>query len=948
MKTTRRDLLKVTGASLGALPVLADSVVDDDRSKDRETTFAPSERIAVTLQVNGAPHVVEVAPLETLATTLRERLSLTGTKLSCEGGTCGACTVHVDGAGHPSCLSLSIDLEGRAIRTIEGLATSGALDPVQQAFIDADALQCGYCTPGMIMSARAFMTSWQLEHGKSEPDDDTIARALCGNLCRCGAYPQIFEAVRAACVGRTAHRPGAHTTSLTLSRVDAREKVTGGARYAFDHQPDGMLHGVVVRAQVPHARVRSIDLKSAERMPGVKAAIRMLALDDKGEGRIRYVGQELAAVAAATLDEARAAARAIAIDFEALPFVVDPAAAAREGAPLVWSDPDDVVNAGEYPMPPAFIMGWQGNLRTGLLGNMFTNGEKALARASSSDAHVRVLGSTSAQQHATIERHIAVAEWKGDALTMTTGTQTVQALASDLAAAFDIPTSSVQVLSPYTGGAFGSKAGLKPYHLIAARLARATGRPVRVALAPDEHLMNGGHRPSTTHVLDVGADKTGTLTTVFHDARSNCGIAVGEAASGMTADHYAWKEHAVLDANVVTHAPPATPFRAPGFPPNAFVLEQAVDEIAIRTGQNPLELRLAQESRRRFRMVYRAALERSGLRERMTDISVDKGRFARGVGVATAEWFVLTSPSAVVDVRAWRDGSVEISTATHDMGQGARSVLANMVRSRLFIDADKIRVRVGDSTLSTSPGSTGSITTTSIAPAAEKALIALEDELFARGRRAAKNGRRVDQGILDDDDVLTPWSALFSLLPHEPFVVSGRRGTDIGGYDLPPRAFDPIVHLSPYAFAKDVVSSAVVVEVEVDRHLGRVRPMNAFIALDAGRLASPVTAHTQVTGAVLQGISYALYEERRLDEKSGHGLSVSLETYAIAGIADAPRIEVAFLDAPSEHNPAGVLGLGENSTIATSAAVGNAVARAIGKRIPHTPISPARILEALR
>jgi xanthine dehydrogenase YagR molybdenum-binding subunit len=945
VKTTRRDLLKVTGASLGALPVLAESVVDP---LSRVTTLAASERVAVTLNVNGEARAVEVAPLETLAQTLRERLSLTGTKLSCEGGTCGSCTVHVDGAPHPSCLSLALDMEGRSVRTIEGLAASGTLDPLQQAFIDADALQCGYCTPGMIMAARAFMTRWQLERGNAEPDDDTIARALCGNLCRCGAYPQILEAVRAACAGRAARRPGAHTTSLTLSRVDARQKVTGEARYAFDHHPTGMLHGVVVRAQVPHASVRGIDLSAAERMPGVKAAIRVLAVDKAGKGRVRYVGQELAAVAAATLEEAQAAARAVAVDLEALPFVVDPVAAAREGAPPVWSDPDDVVNAGEYPMPPAFIMGWKGNVRTGLLGNMFVNDGKARALASSSEVHVRVQGSTSGQQHATIERHVAVAEWKSDALTMTTGTQTVQALASDLAAAFDIPTSSVQVLSPYTGGAFGSKAGLKPYHVIAARLARAAGQPVRVALSPDEHLMNGGHRPSTMQVMDVGAKSDGTLTTVFHDARSNCGIAVGESASGMTGDHYAWSTQAVLDANVVTHAPPATPFRAPGFPANAFILEQAVDDVALRTRQNPLEMRLAQESRRRFRMVYRAALEQSGLRDRMSAHAPDKGRFARGVGVATAEWFVLTSPSAVVEVRAWRDGSVEISTASHDMGQGSRSVLANLVRGRLFIDGDKIRVRVGDSTLPTSPGSTGSITTTSIAPAAEKALLALEDELFDRGRRSMKNGRRVDRGIRGDDDVLTPWAALFAALPHEPFVTSGRRGTDLGGYDLPPRAFDPIVHLSPYAYAKDVVSSAVVVDVEVDRRLGRVRPLSAFIALDAGRLASPVTAHTQVTGAVMQGLSYALFEDRRLDGKSGQGLSVSLETYGIAGIADTPHIEVAFLDAPSEHNPAGVLGLGENSTIATSAAVGNAVARAIGRRIAHTPISPARVMDALR
>jgi len=945
VKTTRRTLLQVTGASIGALTVRADEATSTNEAAH---AVAPSERVTVALRVNGEERTLDVAPFETLATTLRERLGLTGTKLSCEAGACGSCTVHVDGAPHASCLSLTIDVEKRAVRTIEGLEKDGALDPVQQAFVDADALQCGFCTPGMILAARAFVTSWQLAQGAREPDDESLARALSGNLCRCGAHPQIYEAVRAACAGRPARRPGAHTTSQALSRVDARDKVTGAARFTFDTYPEGVLHGVIVRARVPHARVTRVDVAPALRMPGVKSAVAMIPTAADGVGTVRYVGQELAAVAAESLEEARAAAAAVVVELSALPFVVDPTAAAREGAPAVWADAQDAINAGEAPLPPAFVMGWEGNVRTGFLSNRFVDDDGALTKASAADVHVRLQGTTSGQQHASLERHGAVAEWSNGSLTLTTGTQTVQGLASDLAAALDLPSASVRVVSSYVGGAFGAKAGLKPYHLAAARLAKAAARPVRIVLTPDEHLMNGGYRAPSSHTIAVGASSTGALETVFHAARSSCGIAVGESASGMTEDHYPWKKSATTSANVVTHTPPATPFRAPGFPPNAFFLEAAVDEVARKTGRNPLELRLAHEERRRVRMVYRAALERSGLAERMTADSVDKGRYARGVGVATGEWFVLTSPSTVVEVRAFKDGSVELSTATHDLGQGARSVLATLAHVHLGIAPEKIRVKVGDSSLPTSPGSTGSITTTSLAPAAEKALAELTGALYARARGGKDSPRRVDRGLVDGRGALTPWSEMFALLPHEPFVTSGRRGTDLDGYAIPPSAFDPIVHLSPYAYEKDDVASAVVVEVEVDRRLHRVRPLRAFIALDAGRLASPITAHTQVTGAVLQGISYALYEDRRLDAKSGHGLSISLETYALLGMRDAPDIDVAFLDAISENNPSGVMGLGENSTIAAAGAVGNAVARAIGRRVMHTPISPARLAEVLR
>jgi xanthine dehydrogenase YagR molybdenum-binding subunit len=958
-QVTRRTFLKGAAVTATVGAGVSARAADGEAAKDGSVVIAPDEQLEVRLTLNGEARSLKVLPDTTLAEALREGEGLTGTKTSCEGGACGACTVHIGGRPASSCLTLAVDVEGGEVNTIESIATAEGLHPVQQAFVDADALQCGFCTPGFVMAGVAFYNQWTSAHGNAEPPRGEVEKALSGNLCRCGAQPHLIEAVSAACAGRQARQPGGSLPPWGVARKDAVEKVTGAATYTVDRYPEGTLHGALLRSPHAAAKVNAIRTDKAAGMPGVRAVEVLKPKVGAGYGQVRYAGQELVAIAADTLKQAEAACRAVEVDYEVLPHVVDWRDAAKPGAPAVWSDTSAAPSAAEGPGAPEFLMKWDGNVRGPAYWPFHRENGKAKKLAASS-AHAAALSAeTAVQVHVSLERHAAVASWGTDedkgqtgpaSLTMWISTQAVQGIAGQMAELFDIPSTRVRVIGPYVGGAFGSKAQPRAEHVAAAKLAKAAGRPVRVVASFADHLSAGGNRPGTQHFISAGADENGKIVALSHEARSMCGIAVGERATGLSEVHYPGIDEVnIVDSSVVTHTPPSCPWRAPGYPPNAFALEQVVDELAVKAGKDPLTFRIDQEERRRTRMLYRSALERSGYKDRLAAVGDDSsGRYARGVGVATGEWFALTSPSARVQIKAFKDGHVEVSTATHDMGQGARSVLANVVAERLRLPSSRIEVKIADSDLSTSSGSFGSITTTSIAPPAMKAADELRAILAHKGQRKVPGGRVTPTGLAADDGKITPWADLFETLTEEPTITVAQRGTDNDGYSLPPKIFDPIVGYSPIAIAKDQPASVHIAEVEVDRRLGRVRVLRSFVAVDGGRIVSPVTATSQLVGATMQGISYALYEGVRMDKASGRQLNRNVETYGILGIADAPEVDVHFYDAPSPNNPYGSIGIGENAIVAAAASVANAIYRAGGRRVTTTPMTPARVLAALR
>src|SRR5215472_10936022 len=304
-----------------------------------------------TVTINGQSRPLPGDADALLVDVIRDRLSLTGTKLVCGSGVCGACTVLLDGAPVASCLLPARAVAGKAVTTVEGLA-NGALHPVQKAFMAHDALQCGFCTPGFAVEAAVFHDRWRAAKGTATPSREEIAAALSGHLCRCGAYDGIFRAVGEACAGRF------DGDNIVSPRLEARDKVTGQARYTVDIRQDGMLEGVILRAQDAHACIVELDLAPALALPGVAAAVSLL-----GDDRIvRYVGAPVAAVAAKDRRTALAASRAIRITSEGLPSVIGLDAARKSDAPVVFERKSrkraDNISEGTVPPAP-----WNGNLR---------------------------------------------------------------------------------------------------------------------------------------------------------------------------------------------------------------------------------------------------------------------------------------------------------------------------------------------------------------------------------------------------------------------------------------------------------------------------------------------------------------------------------------------------------------------------------------------------------
>ena len=881
--------------------------------------------------VNGEAHEVEAHPDETAVELVRDRIGLTGSKVVCGAGTCGACTMLVDGVPVAGCLFPATSLEGRTLKTVEGLGPD--LHPIQRAFMAKDALQCGFCTPGFVVQAVAFHDAWRAENGAVEPKRDEVAAALAGHLCRCGAYPGIYAAVQAACAGQyDGEEP-------PFPRHDAREKVTGRAKYTVDVRLDGQLEGCILRSPHAHARVRHVDATKARALPGVKGVVDLLG----SVKRIRYVGQEILAIAALDRRTAEAARNLIEVDYEVLPAAVGMAAARDAEAPHVypwygWNK----ASQSEFPVPPEL---WQGNVRGPF---RLLSRHRLAARLEIDDARrkqepglVEETWITAGQSHTAFEPHACVARWEGARkLTVHLSTQACAAMARDIADRFGLETGNVQVLCPYVGGGFGGKAELMMEAVAAIKLAREVKAPVRVVLDRAEEMAVGGYRPGVEIELGLAPRRDGAPGALSMIAHSDGGVAIGAAVASLCRLLYPGLDKELVDYDVASHGAPAKPFRGPGGPPAYWALEQAVDELAARKGEDPIALRRRVDPEPLREALYRWIETLPAWRER-TPHGIGNDHTRRGVGLAAGTWPYFVQPNSTVEVSAG-PGGVVVASACQDIGTGSRTVLARAVADVLGIDARDIDVRLGDSRLAYGPVSNGSRTTASIRPAAQEAARKIRDKLVSfaarefglRDAAAAPGGVRHTGGRL-------PWLEVLARVPPDhPLSATGNRLKDTGGYLLPfsvrelsvGRGFPASVHLS---------------EVEVDTRLGKVKVTRVWGGYAIGTLAAPELAQSQAYGGIIQGVGYSLYEERVIDPKTGAVLSAGLDDYRITGVGDAPEVEVHFAPGGFDHVQGGGVGLGELATLGVAASVGNAVFNATGFRPLELPIRPDRVLAGL-
>ena len=983
-KLSRRGFMRGAGIS-AATTMLLDSAVA--QAGDPPVASGATK---ITLSINGANKTLEVEPRTTLAQVLRVDLGLTGTKVVCDRGACSACTVHVDGTPMLGCTLLAIELQGRKLTTIEGLAKGAALQPIQQAFIDQDAMQCGFCTPGMVMSCAGLLAK------NNKPTESDARDAVAGNLCRCGTYPKVVAAVLQASgqkpaptlelaattespqgtgrlmgiVGHSLTRatdalPGTEPTpwgtnaQLALvgkptARIDGRLKVTGAARYTADVRLPGMLFARRVTSPYPHAKVKRIDTAAAEALPGVKAVhvvertMEGAKLRDASKvpgekyPTIRYAGQAVAGVAAISQAIADEAARLVKVEYELLPFTVDLEEARGPNSPLVFPGPtEQPPTAGGGGAPKGLPQ--KGNVRG---PDVKTRGDvqKGLAQAT-----IKLSGDfrTQVQTHTPLESHGVVADWRDDGLTVYASTQSTASTRDELATVFELDKSKVRIISEFMGGGFGAKFGAGSFGVLATHLSREAKAPVRLMLDREEEHVAGGNRPATVQHMEVSAKADGTLTAIDVKSYGTGGISTGSGPGFFAEKLYATPNFHSEHSDVFLHAGPAAAFRAPGNVQGAFALEQLIDELAEKMKIDPLTLRNTldvgdgrPESKRDPQAEARG-LERSlgatrfGWAQRKAP-GADVGPVKRGLGVAQSMWGRFVDMDSSCDVRINRDGSVELLSSVMDIGTGTRTALALIVAEELGLaSAADVTMRIGDTAHPIGPSSGGSKTLVGVAGVARDAASQLRrqflvevasqfsvpaDQLEMVGGQIRKKGEKTGK----------PFKKVAAGLKREQLTVHAQRKDDYGG--------------NPRSGYGGVQFAAVAVDVET----GVVKVERVVAVHDCGRPLNPLAVQSQVNGGVIHGISFALFEERKMDKKRGRMLNANLDQYKVLGSKDVPQIQTVLLEHYQGLTSVDANGIGEPANIATAAAVANAVYNAIGVRIRELPMSPRVVLAALK
>ncbi len=735
-----------------------------------------------------------------------------------------------------------------------------------------------------------------------------------------------------------------------VPRADAPDKVTGRARYTTDLTRPGMLHAAILRAPIARGRV-VLDVAPARAVDGVIDVITQADLERpirfKGgllfDSTIAYAGQPLAAVCAETPNAARRGLAAIIARYEAEPPLVTFDAAVADDAPPVRRS-SRAASADRRGSPnltrssPVIVE--RGDLARGL---------------AQADVVIERTYRTPVALHSALEPHGAVVEWEGDRLTVWESTQAVFAVREQVAAALGVSQSAVRVIKEHMGGGFGAKTSAGAHTYAAALLARRTGRPVRCINDREAEQTDSGNRPRTEQRVTLGARRDGRLTAIACEADVPLGVGGWEGGpAGIYHELYSCPNVRTVERFAYLNTSFMTAFRGPGYVEGAFALESAMDALARALGMDPLELRrrnFAERDERKDRPFssnrLRECCDRGAAMFGWNSAAPNaaapsalapnaaRGRVRRGVGMAAQLWGAGGGPPAYAIVKVNGDGTADVLTGTQDLGTGSRTILAQIAAESLGARYADVRVVLGDTERTPYTGpSWGSMTTASVGPAVRAAAEDARMQLLEAAAEildvpASRLSARDGTIASDDGATSITFRSLARALGDVMIIGRGARGLN-----------PPGVGLASFG--------AQFAEVEVDTETGVVRVLRIVAVHDAGRIINPTLAESQVEGGIIQGLGYALFEERVLDGTSGVPLSANLHDYKIPTMGDVPRIEVALLDVPDPTaNHTGARGLGEPPIIPTAPAIANAVAAALGVEITELPITPWRVLKGL-
>jgi CO/xanthine dehydrogenase Mo-binding subunit/aerobic-type carbon monoxide dehydrogenase small subunit (CoxS/CutS family) len=919
------------------------------------------------LTVNGISRSLPLIPGETLAELLRQRLHLTGTKIGCNEAECGACTVLVNGEPILSCSYPAGRAQGKEVITIEGIAPQASgvnaeqgLHPLQDAFITYGAVQCGFCTPGQIMTAYAL-----LNHNP-DPSQGEVRQALKRTLCRCGGNPAIERAVRGAAKqinqGESISIPSQmpsekkqRKVGSNLIRPDALQKVTGKAIYTDDLTFKDMLFARVRRAEVPHAILRGVDISQAQAFPGVLAVLTAKDLPGArnhglvspdwpimvgiGE-RIRYVGDAVAIVAADTNEIATKALELITLDLEPQLVIIDPFEALQSHAPMLHK---------------------QGNLLKHIQVRK-GNAQRGFEQADLVLEHTFLVPIT---EHLFMEPECSITRLNSEKqMEIYVGSQIPYSDREQVARALGWPEERGRIIGQFVGGAFGGKEDISG-QIHAALLAQATGLPVKLLFDRHESMLVHPKRHSTQIRVKAGAKSDGRLTAVqtklYGDtgAYASLGEKVMERATTHSAGPYDIPNVSSDCYAVYTNNPPAGDFRGFGVTQSAFAIESMIDILAKKLGMDPVGFRRKNALREGGTTNTGQVLRESvGLLDCIEQVETEMKKrggehpfISRAEGTKRKAWGfavaykntgfgVGATDAATAEVELLADGSFEVRTSSAEVGQGLSTVLQLVVAEEFNISPLRVHVLLMDTDLTPDGGATTASRQTYVSGNAV--------------RLAAETLRQAITGVLAEKINISPERILFSgdmvkvgnqSIPLAEIVkvmdAEGRSTCVRYTYQAPDTK--PLDEGGDIHFAYSFAAQAA--EVSVDIRTGEVKVLQVITANDVGKCLNPLGLQGQAEGGVIMGMGGALTEKFIIE--NGVIFTDRMARYRIPTMTQTPEISSIIVEHPTREGPYGAKGVGEIAGIPTAPAIANAIFNSVGVRVYYLPVDHEFIWKSL-
>jgi putative selenate reductase molybdopterin-binding subunit len=919
------------------------------------------------LRVNGREVSLEVSSGETVLEVAR-RLGMRSVKKSCETGNCGACTVLLDGRPVASCIMLAAQAEGREVTTLEGLAGDPLAEALQRAFVEAGAPQCGYCTPGMLL------TLWSFLRVNPKPSRRAIREAIAGNLCRCSGYVKIVDAVEMAAGSGTA-RPAAlgapaadrdtfRVVTKSHRKLDGEAIVKGEARYTTDMLPEGALYAKVLRSPHAHARIKGIRTDKALAVPGVRMVLThqnvpriayttagqnfpepspydAFMLDDK----VRFVGDRVAVVVADDETAAERGSAALEVDYEVLPAVFDPAEALRPGAPVLHdeTDADGILDASRNLVARVEVE--VGDVDAGF---------KQADRVYENTYSVHYV------QHVPMEPHVAFAYLdEARRVVIVSATQVPFHVRRIVARVNEIPISRIRVIKPRIGGGFGGKQEVVLEDLCA-HIALKTGRSVFMELKRDEEFFASRTRHPEQLTVKTGLTRDGRIVANEMRVLANTGaygahgLTVPSNTGSKTLPLYKSPNLRFVADVAYTNLPVAGAMRGYGAPQGYFALESHMDEIARAMGLDPMALRRRNLIRQGDTdpIATKLGEGKAGFKRVVRSCGLDKciELAARAMGEAPAasagKWRgrgfavcmhgsgIAGDDLAGATIKANEDGSFNLLIGATDLGTGSDTILAQMAAEVLGVGLEDMIVYSSDTDYTPfDVGAYASSTTYVSGTAVVKAAEQVRERL-----------RAVAAGLVGEDARnLTFEAGVFSSPGGKRVHVKEAALKSFYGEDKQQitETASFLTLDSPPPFA------ACFADVEVDPETGVVAVTDIACAVDLGRAINPTLAEAQIIGSVSMGVGYALSEEMLFSPR-GKMLNASLMEYKIPTSLDLPDIKAIMVESPEPSGPFGAKSVGEICLDVVAPAIANAIHNGAGIRLRHLPFTSEKVWRALR